>query len=283
VNPPTSTRGRMRGVVAAFVALWFIAVAARFLYLSLPRTNPFSIRDQAAVVFFFASLACCAVAAFWIMQPPRRCVGLKNPPRLPRWNLVRLLVASTLSLGLLWAFLTTSVSATLHEIGAAPKLLIPGLVLSALAEEVFFREALPSAVFDYVSKRFSVRSTLVCAVLSLVVSQGLCAAGHLTPSWQLISADPDTWHSAAWILGSNFAFGSLMLINWWAGARLAERVVIHTAANLAIVLVPTGVIVGIWRSSMFCAIGFLLPTAAFVYEVVRNIVRYPPTTTVPTI
>lgn len=280
-QPPGSHPASILGAMAGFCGFWLLAAVARLLYSSLPATNPFSIRNHAAVVFFFASLACCVVAAPWIVRPPRRCVGLHDAPRLRGWNPLRLALSPVLCAGLLWAFLATGGGSSFGQIMSAPKLLVPGLVLSAVAEEVFFREALPAALFEYGATRFIRPSRWALAAGGLIVSQGLCALAHLTPSSQLFSGGLASWYAAGWILASNFVFGSLLLVNWWSGARLAERVVIHTCANLAIVLVPTGLIVGIWRSSMFCAVGLLLPAAVFIYRVIQNVVRYEPSTSLP--
>lgn len=265
---------RLKAALLACAAFWLIAIGTRYVYSSLPPTDPLTIRKQAAVVFFFASLGCCFVAAPWIIHPPRRGVAVRDSEPSSIWGAARVVLAAALCLCLLWALLPTGVGAMVKQVAAAPGLLIPGLVLSALAEEAFFRQALPSAVLEYSRHRFHFRSIVPLASVSLAVSQGLCAAGHLSPSAQWISGGSGLWHVIAWIVGTNFVFGSLMLINWWSGAGLAERVAIHSCANLAVVLVPTGIVVGIWRSSMFCAVGLMLSLAAFTWKAVQNIVRY---------
>jgi len=246
--------------LGAFAAMWAVAVATHYVYTAVAPTSLARTREISIVGFFFASLLCCVVALPWMIRVARPLVAMRQPSDWPGWMLVRVALVSALGSACLVRFLPHGSRAAIDTIVAAPKLVVPGLVLSAIAEEIFFREALPSAIAGYVHT-INRRSLFQAAVYSLVVSQGLCALGHLTPSARLVHADGVLWRNVGWVVGSNFVFGSLMLLNWWAGTSAAERVILHTFANLAIVLAPTRVTDGMWRSALFCAVGLAVSGA----------------------
>lgn len=272
VGTPASARASARPIrevlvaLAAYAGMWVVAVIAHYAYTAVGPASLPRLREISVIVFFFASLLCCLIAAPWMIRPVARPLSIARAGGGSGWLLGRIAVVAALGGALLALFLPNGVAAGLQRLFSAPKLLVPALVLSAIAEEVFFREALPSAIWDYAQRAMKRESLISAAVCSLVVSQGLCSLGHLSPAAGLLHATSAIWRNVAWVVGSNFVFGSLMLINWWIGTGSAERVVLHTFANLAIVLAPTGVADGVRRSAMFCAIGLVTSTVVLLYR-----------------
>jgi len=197
------------------------------------------------VVRTVATLLCLAMTTPWLVRPcdPPPAVNRKSPTAT--WCAV---VAVTLALvAALELLVNGGVDALIVSIHDAPAAILFTVPLLALAEEVFFREALPAAL-AVAAGDGRWRGLRVAAA-----SQLLYAIAHLPAL--LLQPSP---RPAILVLASllrEILFGLMLLTLVRGPAQRVVRVLVHTVANLSLILLPPGAAMHAWRGPMMCLLG----------------------------
>jgi hypothetical protein len=121
------------------------------------------------------------------------------------------------------------------------------VILLAYAEEVYFREALPARLVAAVGARAG------GFALAALASQLLYAAAHLPV--MLLDAVPASPIVVAVSVTEAAGFGLMLLMLDPGGCRRTERVIIHSAVNLSLIVAPAALQVPVWRGGLMCLLG----------------------------
>jgi hypothetical protein len=199
------------------------------------------------VVRMVATLLCLALTTPWLVRPSGPRPAANRASRTATWCAV---VAVTLALvAALELLVNGGVDALIVAIHDAPAAILFAVPLLALAEEVYFREALPAALAAAAGDA-RWRGLRVAAG-----SQLLYAIAHLPALLLQPSTRPAMLGLAS--LLRDVLFGLMLLTLVRGPAQRVVRVLIHTVANLSVILLPPGAAMHAWRGPMMCLLGGL--------------------------
>jgi hypothetical protein len=211
----------------------------------LERSAP-SGEARVGIARLLATLICLAITAPWMGRASRHRSAADQAPRTAAtWRAV---IAVALSVVLALELLVNGgVEALIAAIGHAPAAILFTVPVLALAEEVYFREALPAALAA-VAGDVRWRGPRVAAG-----SQLLYAIAHL-PALLLRSSPPPATLALASLL-RDVLFGLMLLTLVRGQAQRLMRVLIHTVVNLAVIVLPAGAGMHAWRGPIMCLLG----------------------------
>lgn len=202
-----------------------------------------------SVAFLFSALACFSIASPWLVVRPQKA------PTTGVGRAAGIAAVALLVIGLLALSIPGGLASAGQAIARAPVLILPALMLVVVAEEVFFREALPSGLAQ-------ATSAPLIRLGGLLASQLMYAAAHLPATLVTSGPGPLLSLSSATSLATKLVFGLILL--WVArnGESLVERALIHGGVNLVVFLAPASPALGVWRGSLFAALAALVLAAA---------------------
>jgi membrane protease YdiL (CAAX protease family) len=226
----------------AFVAVGCISAIAHTRIAHAGLRHPARVES---IAFLFAGLTCFCIASPWLVARPKNDATTHASGRAAGIAAVALLVVGLLALSI-----QDGLASGAQAIARSPVLILPAVVLVVVAEEVFFREALPSGLARQASAP-------LIRLGALLTSQLMYAAAHIPAT--LVSVGPESLLSlsSATSLVTKLVFGLILLWVARSGESLVERSLIHGGANLAVLVAPTSPALGAWRGSLFAALAAL--------------------------
>ncbi|HEX5973091.1 MAG TPA: CPBP family glutamic-type intramembrane protease [Gemmatimonadaceae bacterium] len=202
-----------------------------------------------------ATLLCLALAAPWPGRPsgswPAAGQGSRTAPAWRAVTAVALALVAAVAL-----LVNGGVGALLVAIRHAPAAILFTVPVLAIAEEVYFREALPAALAA-VAGDVRWRTLAVAAA-----SQLLYAIAHLPAL--LIQPSPRPMMLVLASLLRDLLFGLMLLTLVRGPARRVVRVLVHTVVNLSVIVLPPGAGMHAWRGPILCLL------AAVVLQLARS-------------
>jgi hypothetical protein len=200
------------------------------------------------VVRMVATLLCLAMTTPWLLRPfgPRPAVHQASRTAT-RSAVIAVTLALLALLAALQLLVNGGVDALIVAIRDAPAAMLFTVPLLAYAEEVYFREALPAAL-AVAAGDVRWRGLRVAAG-----SQLLYAIAHLPAL--LLQPSP---RPAMLLLASllrDVLFGLMLLTLVRGPAQRVVRVLVHTVANLSVILLPPSAAMHAWRGPMMCLLG----------------------------
>lgn len=194
---------------------------------------------QAEVARFLGALLCVGIAERGL----RHCRGETRSAGVA-WTPV---IATAAIMAIALAVLLRRGSPALTSALPSAPLLCATVILLAYAEEVYFREALPSRLMA------AIGTGAGSFAFAALASQFLYAAAHLPA--MLLGRVPMAPIAVSTSLGEKMGFGLLLFILDPGGQRRVERVIIHSTVNLSLILAPAALPAPLWRGGLLCLLG----------------------------
>jgi hypothetical protein len=229
-----------------FVAVGCISAVAHTRIADAGLRHPARVES---VSYFFVALTCFCIASPWLVLRPQIAPRLSAVARVAGVASVVLVIT-----GFLAVSIPGGLGAGFQAAARAPVLILPALVLVVVAEEVFFREALPTGLAHTLSGP-------VPRLAALFGSQLLYAVAHIPATLASIGPASLLSLSSATALVTKLVFGLVLLHLARRGESLVERSLIHGGANLAVLLAPASPALGAWRGSLLAALATLVLAA----------------------
>lgn len=241
-TPPT---GRAAWVPSSYLGWLLVATTFAVTQPWLERSAPGG-EARVGAARVLATLLCLALAAPWLGHPAFRQPAVGQGSRTaPAWGAV---IAVALALVVALELLVNGgVGALLVAIRHAPAAILFTVPVLALAEEVYFREALPAGLAA-IAGDVRWRALAVAAA-----SQLLYGIAHLPALLLQPSARPVMVALAS--LLRDLLFGLMLLALVRGPARRVVRVLVHAVANLSIIVLPPGAGMHAWRGPIMCLLG----------------------------
>ncbi len=241
------------------IAYAALAVVATLAAMARERIDQARLPDRVrleTLLFFFTGLACFCIVTPWLVAPSERSSVRRRRSRSFSGGATALVSVSAVMLGLVAATARGGLSGIASAIARAPVLVLPGIVLIAVAEEVFFRDILPSAMTSSFQIKNGVPSFSRTVFLA-VASQALYAIVHLPTIVVAYGTSILFSTMVLYVLSTKLSFGLLMLAISSRGRTLPERVAVHSALNVSVTLVPMSPELGGWWGAAFAGLGLV--------------------------
>lgn len=245
---PTPLRRRVAWAPPSYLGWLIVAMTFAVMRPALERSAPGG-EAQVGLARVLASLLCLALTAPWLGCASRHRSAVDQGSRTATaWRAVAAVIAVALALVLALELLVNGgVKALIEAISHAPTAILFTVPVLAVAEEVYFREALPAAL-SAVAGDIRWRTLGVAAG-----SQTLYAIAHL-PALLLRPSSPPATLALASLL-RDFLFGLMLLTLVRGPAQRLVRVLIHTVVNFAVIVLPAGAGMHAWRGPIVCLLG----------------------------
>jgi hypothetical protein len=252
--------GRLNGsrsfpVVVAYAALAVVATLAAIARVRIDHARlPDRVRLE-TLLFFFVGLSCFCIVAPWLMAPSEKPGVRGGRATSALGRATAFVVVAAVMAVLVAATARGGLSGIAAAIARTPVLVLPGIVLIAVAEEVFFRDVLPSAMNRLFQGTTAGRS-FSRTVFPAVASQALYAIVHLPTIVVAYGTSILFSTMVLYVLSTKLSFGLMMLAMRSRGRTLPERVVVHSILNVSVTLVPMSPNLGGWWGTAFAGLGF---------------------------